>query len=420
MEHENVEYAAWIGIDWGSEKHAVCLQASDSCRLESCALEQKADVLHAWFMNLLVRFGGRKVAVAIEQSKGAVINFLIGLDFVHIFRIHPKSLKNYREALYPSGAKDDPVDAELLVQFAKLHQNKIHPWIPDEVDCRLLLRLVEFRRKAVNKRVRLTNELTQLLKEYFPQALDFAGDLGCTMACSFLLKWPTLQKLQKSKPETVRRFYRDHGSRRSEVINARIDQIRLAHPLTGDKAILESSVLMVQAIVPQLHMLIEAIARFDASIEEVYWKQPDSEIFSSFPGAGRALGPRLQAAMGSNRNRFNSPQEVAEYSGIAPVTERSGKTGWIHRRLACSRFVKQSFHEFAGQSIEQCDWARAFYDNKKASGMGHHAALRALAYKWTRIIFRCWKDRVPYKEQKYMDSIKRKCPTWLELMPTEA
>jgi transposase len=420
MEHENVEYAAWIGIDWGSEKHAVCLQASDSSRMESCTLEQKADVLHAWFMNLLVRFGGRKVAVAIEQSKGAVINFLLGLDFVHIFRIHPKSLKNYREALYPSGAKDDPVDAELLVQFARLHQNKIHPWIPDEVDCRLLLRLVEFRRKAVNKRVRLTNELTQLLKEYFPQALDFAGDLGCTMACSFLLKWPTLQKLQKSKPEAVRQFYRDHGSRRSEVIDARIDQMRLAHPLTRDKAILESSVLMVQAIVPQLRMLIEAIARFDASIEEVYWKQPDSEIFSSFPGAGRALGPRLQAAMGSNRNRFDSPQEVAEYSGIAPVTERSGKTKWIHRRLACSRFVKQSFHEFAGQSIEQCDWARAFYDNKKASGMGHHAALRALAYKWTRIIFRCWKDRVPYDEQKYMDSIKRKCPTWLELMPTEA
>jgi transposase len=420
MEPDKVEYAAWIGIDWGSEKHAVCLQAADSSQLEPCTLEQKADALHAWFISLNVRFRGRKVAIAIEQSKGAVINFLLGLDFVHIFRIHPKSLKNYREALYPSGAKDDPTDAELLVQFARLHQNKIQPWVPDEVESRLLLRLVECRRKTVNKRVRLTNELTQLLKEYFPQALDWAGGLDHGMACDFLLKWPTLQKLQKSKREAIRQFYTDHGCRRKELIDGRIEEIRSAHPLTADKAILESSILMIQTIVPQLRMLIEGVARFDERIEEVYRKQPDSEIFTSFPGAGSALGPRLQAALGSDRNRFDSSQEVAEYSGIAPVTERSGKKKWIHRRLACSHFVKQSFHEFAGQSIVQCDWARAFYDNKKAEGKGHHASLRALAYKWIRIIFRCWKDHVPYDEQKYMNSLKRKRPAWLALMPTAA
>jgi hypothetical protein len=102
MEHEKIEYAAWIGLDWGSEKHTVCLPDEGSDHSESYTLEQKTDVLHAWFMNLLVRFGGRKIAVAIEQSKGAVVNFLLGLDFVHIFRIHPKSLKNYRDALYPS------------------------------------------------------------------------------------------------------------------------------------------------------------------------------------------------------------------------------------------------------------------------------------------------------------------------------
>jgi transposase len=419
MEHEKIEYAAWIGIDWGSEKHAVCLQAENSDRIESCILEQKTDVLHAWFMNLLVRFGGRKIAVAIEQSKGAVVNFLLGLDFVHIFRIHPKSLKNYRDALYPSGAKDDPVDAELIMQFAKFHQDKILPWIPDAADSRLLMRLVEYRRKTVNKRVRLTNELTQLLKEYFPQALDLVGDLDHVMACNFLLQWPTLQKLQKCKPEIIRQFYRKHGCRHSDLIENRLEQIYKGCPLTTDKAILESSVLMVRTIIPQLHMLIDAIARFDERIEEVYHKQPDSEIFSSFPGAGKALAPRLQAAMGSDRDRFKSPQEVAEYSGIAPVVERSGKSQWIHRRFACSRFVKQSFHEFAGQSIAQCEWAKAFYDSKKAGGMEHHAALRALAYKWIRIIFRCWHDQVPYDEEKYLQGLRRKCPSWLEFMPKE-
>jgi len=184
MEREKDDYAAWLGMDWASEQHAVSLQTAESSPMERCVLEQKAECLHAWFINLRARFGGRKVAVAIEQSKGAVINFLLGLDFVHIFRVHPKSLKNYRQALYPSGAKDDPSDADLLVQFVRFHQDRIRPWVPDEGQSRLLLRLVEARRKLVNKRVRLTNELTQVLKEYFPQALQWAGD--------WTVGWPAL------------------------------------------------------------------------------------------------------------------------------------------------------------------------------------------------------------------------------------
>jgi transposase len=420
MKPEKVDYAAWIGVDWGSEQHAVCLLVADSRRLEHCSLEQKPDSLHAWFSNLIARFGGQKVAVAIEQSKGAMINFLLGLDFVHIYRVHPASLKNYRKALYPSGAKDDPTDAELILEFARHHQDKIQPWVPDTADSRLLLRLVEGRRKTVDKRGRLTNELTQLLKEYFPQALDWAGDLDRMMACDFLLKWPNLQKLQKSKRETVRQFYRTHGSRNSELMDQRIEEIRSALPLTTDKAIIESSVLMMETIVLQLRTLIEAIARFDERTKAVYQKQPDVEIFASLPGAGPALEPRLLAVMGTNRDRFSCAQEVAEYSGIAAVTERSGKTQWVHRRLACSRFVKQSFHEYAGQTVTYCIWAGAFYESKRAAGMGHHAALRALAYKWIRIIYRCWKDHVAYDEKKYMESLKRRQPAWLAYLPEAA
>lgn len=417
MKREQADYAVWIGIDWGSEQHAVSLQTAESSQLEQYVLEQKPESLHAWFLSLRARFGGRKVAVAIEQSKGAVINFLLGLDFVHVFRVHPNSLKNYRKALYPSGAKDDPTDADLLVQFVRFHQDRIRPWVPDDVDSRLLLRLVEGRRKVVNKRVRVTNELTQVLKEYFPQALQWAGDLDRVMACDFLRRWPTLQKLQKSRSEVVRQFYRDHGCRSSELIDHRIEEIRSACCLTSDIAVIESSVMMLKSIVPQLRVLIAAVDAFDDAIAEVYRKQPDSEIFSSFPGAGKILAPRLQAAMGADRNRFDDAQQVSEYSGIAPVTERSGKTSWVHRRLACSKFVKQSFHEFAGQSIQQCAWARAYYDSKRAHEMGHHAAVRALAYKWIRIIFRCWKNHVPYDEQKYTQSLKQRQPAWLAFLP---
>ena len=197
-----VDYAVWIGLDWGSEKHAIALQVAGSSRVEQSELEQTPEALHDWFLRLRNRFPGRKVAIAIEQSKGAVINFLLGFDFVHVFRINPKSLKNYREALFPSGAKDDPADAKLLLQFVMYHHDRMKPWVPDDPQSRALVMLVEFRRKTIAHRTRLTNALTQKLKEYFPQALEWAGDLDTVMACDFLTRWPTLEKLQKARPET--------------------------------------------------------------------------------------------------------------------------------------------------------------------------------------------------------------------------
>ena len=413
MESGGIDYAAWIGLDWGSESHAICLQVAGSSQIERCTLEQKPEALHKWFLNLIARFGNRKVAVAIEQSRGAVIHFLLGFSFVHIFRIHPKSLKNYRDALHPSGAKDDPTDAELLLQFATLHQTQIKPWNAGEPAIRFLLRLVESRRKTVGKCVRLTNEITQLCKDYFPQALDWAGELDSVMACDFLLKWPTLQQLQKSSPATIRIFYEHHGSRRRTLIEDRLEQIRSALPLTTDQPVIDASALMLKTLVPQLRSVLDSIALFGQTIEKVLQDHPDAEIFTSFPGAGPALAPRLLVALGSDRSRFESSEEVAEYSGIAPVTECSGKARWVHRRFACSQFVRQSFHEFAGHSIRFCDWAHAYYDRKRAEGKGHNAAVRALAYRWIRIIYRCWKDRVPYNEETYLQSLTRRRPSWL-------
>jgi transposase len=148
-----------------------------------------------------------------------------------------------------------------------------------------------------------------------------------------------------------------------------------------------------------------AIEKYDREIERVFQQHPDQAVFKSFPGAGKALAPRLAAVFGADRDRFNAALEIAQLSGIAPVTERSGKTIWVHRRWACSRFVLQTFHEFADQARRFCAWSKAYYQQQRDRGKGHHAAVRALAYKWIRIMFRCWKDQVPYDDQRYVVSL---------------
>ena len=119
------------------------------------------------------------------------------------------------------------------------------------------------------------------------------------------------------------------------------------------------------------------------------------------------MAPRLLAAFGSQRERYQNAGEVQTSSGIAPVTENSGKSSWVHFRFACSKFLRQSFHEWAAQSITRSQWARAYYELQRRRGKKHHAAVRALAFKWIRIIYRCWKERVAYDENVYLAALAK-------------
>jgi transposase len=203
------------------------------------------------------------------------------------------------------------------------------------------------------------------------------------LACDFLLRWPTLEALRRARPQTIRKFYHGHNCRRGDVIEDRLEEIRTATPLTSDPAIVETSVLTVQMLARQIRLLGPSIARYEEEIETLLASHPDVELFNSLPGAGAALVPRLLAALGSDRDRFHSATEVQQYTGIAPVTERSGKKTWVHWRWAAPTFLRQTFHEFAGLSIQHSAWARAFYDLQRERGKNHHAAVRSLAFKRT-------------------------------------
>ena len=401
------DVVAYIGLDWGDQRHAIAVQPAAGGRVEHSELEQRPDTLHAWVAQLRRRFGGRPVGIAIEQRRGAVMHALMMYEFLVLYPVNPKALARYREALHPSGAKDDPTDAALLLDLLRSHRAQLRAWVPDTVEARRLQLLCEHRRKLVNHRVALTNRLTSLLKQYFPQALDWVGTLDSRQGCDFLLQWPTLAAVQRARPATLRRFYQQHNCRRAAVIDARLAEIDTAQPLTTDPAIVDTLSLTVQTYATQLRPMLDAIATFDARIAAMFAQHPDQALFASFPGAGPVGAPRLAAAFGTDRTRWHAATELQTYAGIAPVTERSGKRCWVHHRLACPKFLKQTFHEYADQSIRFSSWARRYYDQQRGRGNTHHAALRSLAFKWMRILFRCWQNRTPYDDAVYLDALRR-------------
>jgi hypothetical protein len=134
--------------------------------------------------------------------------------------------------VYPSGAKTDPLDAELLLQILLQHRDRLKAWQPDEPVTRQLQLLVEARRRFVADRVRLSNRLENALKSYFPQALQLVGQsLTTPMACAFLQKWPTLAAVQKAGPQRLRKFYCGQHSRAEELIRQRLQLLVQAKPL---------------------------------------------------------------------------------------------------------------------------------------------------------------------------------------------
>ena len=406
-EEEEPNFAAFVAIDWADQKHVWVLQRAGSQAREHGELDQAPEAVEAWMQILLQRFGGQPVAVCLEQSRGALVYLLMKYPTLVLYPLHPAAVKRFRAALYPAGTKDDPLDAELQLELLVHHRRRLRAWTPDTVETRSLQILAEHRRQLVDQRTGESNRLTQALKLYYPQVLGWFDKVVSPLAGAFLQRWPTLELAQKARPQTLRDFFYRHNCRNAELIQQRIEEIGQAMPATQDPAILRTCVLQVKHLIQSIALLRDSIAELEQEIDKLVQSHPDFAVFDSFPGAGEALTPRLIAAFGTQRERFSGAVDVQSFSGIAPVTCRSGKSERVHFRWACPKFVRQTFHEWAGHSIGFCEWARLYYQQQRDKGAKHHAAVRSLAAKWIRIAYRCWKDRTPYDEQIYLDALRR-------------
>ena len=415
-----IAYAAFVGLDWADQKHDVWLQATDSSTVEHSTLEHTPAALQAWLDRLRQRFAGRPVAVALELSRGPLIYALMGCEFLTLYPINPKSLARYRQAFRPSGAKDDRSDAHLLCLFVQTHHRDLAPWQPDDVQTRTLAGLVEKRRHWVDQMTALLLRLRADLKAYYPLLLELFGDhLGYQLACRFLQKWPDLETLQKARPATLRQFFYGHHCRSEERIQERLQLIQCAQALTTDPGVIvpyRSDALLIAKLLLMLH---EQVQQLEQQIAQVFAAHPDAFIFRDLPGAGPAMAPRLLVAFGSDRARFPTAKSVQQLSGIAPITVKSGQSECHYFRLSAPKFLHQTFWEFAKCSLISCAWARAVVDHlMKNKGHNFNSAVRTLAFKWIRILWRLWKNREVYNETTRLESLRRNKSRYLPVAQT--
>ncbi|NBB81061.1 MAG: transposase [Verrucomicrobia bacterium] len=412
-----------IGIDWADQKHDYCLcpfqpePGQVQAKNESGIVSSSPEKLHEWIMQVRQRFPDGVIEVCVELSRGALINALREYDFIRIYPLNPISSNRFRECLYPSLTKDDVKDASLLLTILQKHREHLRVLTAGQRDSCLLEGLVQARRKYVNQRTALVQQLTTNLKEYYPQALGMVGDLSERMSRRFLKKWPSWDELSRVREHTLRKFYYANQSRSEARIEARLNLHRNSRPLSNNETTIELGRMQTIMLVEQLETLDKIIHEYSRKIEPLYRSHEKSTVINSLPGAGKIMGPRLICAMEGNLPACRNAAELSSYSGIAPLRQKSGNSSRISKRFRRPKFLHQTFIEWAQCSIKYSSWAKAFYDHRRHSlGHDHWAVVRALAFKWIRILYKCWEDNTAYNEENYIQTLKRRGSKLAELI----
>ncbi len=394
-----------VGIDWADKEHAYSALLP-SGKIKTGSFKQNKSGIDDWIAELSKLVPYCNIDVCIETSSGALINALMEYPRVRIFPVNPGALANYRKAFAPGGGKNDPVDARLIMQFLQHYRAQLRQLVPNSPETRELTALAQDRRLFVEQRVALSNRMIAYLKAYFPTILELKPARAYSeFVVRLVHAYPTLEEAQKAGKVKLRKILFGTGAKAK--MEVRLDTIMKAKPITTDPILLRTHARRCRSLAAQIHLLNESIKSYDAEIKELVKKHSDYDIVKDLPGASDKTHARIIAALGDDRARYANAESLQAAAGIAPITTQSGNSRFVSARWSSSKFIKQTFHEYAGLSIAKCAWAKAYYEEQIAKGKSAQMAKRALAFKWIRIIFRLWQARISYDDSHYVTRLNK-------------
>jgi transposase len=338
--------------------------------------------------------GGREgIACIVETTHGLLIAHLLEQGWP-VYPVNPRTVEKRRA---PSGAKTDTIDAYLLAKTGRADFQDLHRLNPDSEQIQELKTLTRDQDALIQMQTRLVNQLTACLKAYYPVALEVFGKLQQPSTLVFLRAYPTLQAARAAEAAEVTAVLKQArypgASQKAQQIVKHLQQ----PCLQASEVITRTKSRLMLALVNQLEPLLKQIAEYDKEIERLFLIHADSELFSTLPGAGARLAPRLLAEMGDDRSRYVDASSLQALAGTSPVLFQSGTYQKAHRRLGCIKPWRNALHQFAWQSTLQETWAKEYYQRKRAEGKSHTVAVRALANIWARILYAVWQSKEPYQ-----------------------
>ena len=388
----------FLGIDWGSEAHELCLLDAAGTVYGTRAVAHTAVAVHEALQWVREKTGAAPaaIAVAIETPRGVLVDTVIEQGFT-VFALNPKQLDRFRDRFTAAGAKDDQRDAYVLGDALRTDRRAFRRVQPDDPLVIHLRDVCRLREDLLDDEKRLANRLRDQLYRVDAAWLRLSPAADDPWLWAVLAEAPDPAAWAQLSRRRIAPALRAHRIRRfttEDVVQA------LRSPrLTVAAGVVAAVAVRIEALVPQLRLVHDQRLRAERQIDRVLERlatvsategQPcehrDVEILLSLPGVGRMVtATMLTEATGPLAER--DYLTLRAHAGTAPVTKRSGKrTFFVHMRYACKRRLRDALYHWSRISLQHDAIARRYYDLLRTRGHGHARALRSVADRWLRIL----------------------------------
>ena len=393
-----------VGVDWSQSHYDIAVVAPNGALLTQFRIAKTAPEF-SLFAEKIAQFGvpATHCHIGLETAHNILIDFLWSRQYA-AYVIAPSIVKSSRGRFGNSGAYTDAQDAHLIADLLRTDRERFAPW---RSDSELLMRIktklghVDHLTKLITSQ---TNRLRSILLRVYPQVLQGFNDLHASIVLHLLAAYPTAAALAGLSYAEFAAFCRSQHCHRLDWITTWYSRLQQSQPPVQSimAAAYQDEIVF---IAQQLLGLIQEKKLALQQVQALYQQHPDHPIFSSLPGAGDILQPKLLVMFGEDRARFPSPQDMRALAGTCPVTKQSGKRKSIQFRRACNHSFRETAHQLAVASVQQVDWAAAYFTSALARGLRKNHAYRCLANRWLGIIWKLWQTRQLYDEAYHLKQI---------------
>lgn len=338
-----------------------------------------------------------QVMIGIETDRGPWVQALLAAGYM-IFAVNPLQAARYRQRLGVSGAKSDRADAHMLADMVRTDAHQLRPIAGDTAEAEAVKVVTRMHKTLIWERTRAGQRLRHALREYFPAALEAFEDLHAADTLELLATAPDPASAARLSLAQISAALKRSRRRDIAAKAARIQAALRAEQLGQPAVVTAAYAASVRALVAVLVTLNEQVKALQGQVEAHFGQHPDAEIIASQPGLGTVLGARVLAEFGDAPDRYTSAKARKNYAGTSPITRASGRkkivaARFVHNDRLIDALITQAFC-----ALHASPGARSYYDQQRARGAEHHAALRQLANRLVGILHGCLKTRTRYNE----------------------
>jgi transposase len=386
------------GIDWAEAHHDVALVDHDG-RIVARARVGTDAAGFTTVVELIAEHAGSPAStpIAIETDKNLLVVALAGAGFT-VYPINPRAVARYRERHSQAGGKSDPGDAAVLANILRTdrHMHRCLPVISDQAQA--IKALARQHQEAIWAMNQTISRLRSVLLEFYPQAIKAFPHLKHHAATTILAAASTPGAGQKLTRRRVEALLHRCGRRNDSRL---VDQILadLKTPALRQTERVEAALgLTVEGLVTIIAAIRHSMERLEAELGHEFATHPLAPVLRSAPGLGPVLAARVLAEIGDDPARFSTANGLRAFAGTAPVTRASGRSHYVKARKVRNKRLGDACHWWAFAALTWSPGARAHYDQRRATGEHHNAALRNLANKLIARMWWCIANNEPWDE----------------------